>query len=161
MGQVTRPRGPSSPGCSKPIGIASAGWWGLHELGCCGGGFWDPLEKASFIICPGCRQPQTARIPSAQRHREARHLQELTCSSRSSRSHGALVGTFLVRSGVARVGHSICKRSDPRSVHPGVSLVLTNRRFADAVGLAVAKRLRYPADSSCCRGVFFFWPSIT
>ena len=65
----------------QTIGIALGSWWAYYELGWGGWWFWDPVENASFMPW----LVGTALIHSLERHREARHLQELDAAARDLR----------------------------------------------------------------------------
>ena len=90
------------------LGIALGSWWAYYELGWGGWWFWDPVENASFmpwLILAGLMHTLVARdLRGGQPHATA----WLAIFGFAL----ALLGTFLVRSGVLTSVHAFA--SDPR-----------------------------------------------
>ena len=88
-------------------GNAFGSWWAYHELGWGGWWFWDPVENASFI--PWLVATALLHLLYLNRRHQA-----LTASSLCLCILGyalALVGTFLVRSGVIDSVHAFASDS--------------------------------------------------
>ncbi len=131
----------------QTIGIALGSWWAYYELGWGGWWFWDPGGKCVVHAVAG----RHCADPLVERHREARHLQELDAAARDLRvlvEPGRNVPGALGRAGV---GAFVCHRSEARPVHPGVPGA-DHRRFAHAVRVARARSSTRRADSNCFRG---------
>ena len=104
---------------SLTIGIFLGSWWAYHELGWGGFWFWDPVENASFI--PWCAA--TALIHSLAT-KDERHSRWVTLLAIVSFGF-AIIGTFLVRSGLITSVHAFA--SDP---HRGIVLLLIFALYA-------------------------------
>ncbi|MBY6185261.1 cytochrome c biogenesis protein CcsA [Marinobacter hydrocarbonoclasticus] len=99
-------------------GNAFGSWWAYHELGWGGWWFWDPVENASFI--PWLVATALLHLLYLNRRHQA-----LTASCLVLCILGyalALVGTFLVRSGVIDSVHAFA--SDPSRGFAILSLIL-------------------------------------
>ncbi len=93
--------------CSLTIGIALGSWWAYYELGWGGWWFWDPVENASFI--PWLLG--TALLHSAIVVEKRDALKSWTIFLAILTFSSALLGTFLVRSGILTSVHAFA--TDP------------------------------------------------
>ncbi len=93
--------------CGLTIGIALGSWWAYYELGWGGWWFWDPVENASFIPW----LVGTALLHSAIVVEKRSALKGWTVLLAILTFGTALLGTFLVRSGVLTSVHSFA--ADP------------------------------------------------
>ncbi len=89
------------------IGIALGSWWAYYELGWGGWWFWDPVENASFIPW----LVGTALVHSATVVEKRDALKCWTVLLAILAFGAALLGTFLVRSGVLTSVHAFA--TDP------------------------------------------------
>src|SRR4051794_19402803 len=94
--------------CALTIGIAMGSWWSYYTLGWGGGGFWDPVENASFMPW----LVGTALLHSAVVVEKRDALKTWTVLLAILAFSLSLLGTFLVRSGVLTSVHAFA--SDPR-----------------------------------------------
>jgi cytochrome c-type biogenesis protein CcmF len=88
--------------CALTVGIALGSWWAYYELGWGGFWFWDPVENASlmpWIV-------GTALLHSATVMEKRDALRSWTVLLAITAFAFALLGTFLVRSGVLTSVHS-------------------------------------------------------
>jgi cytochrome c-type biogenesis protein CcmF len=88
--------------CALTIGIALGSWWAYYELGWGGFWFWDPVENAS--IMPWIIGTALLHSASVMEKRDA--LRSWTVLLAITAFGLALLGTFLVRSGVLTSVHS-------------------------------------------------------
>ena len=93
--------------CALTIGIALGSWWAYYELGWGGFWFWDPVENASFV--PWLLGTALLHSSIVVEKREA--LKSWTVLLAILTFGAALLGTFLVRSGVLTSVHAFA--SDP------------------------------------------------
>jgi cytochrome c-type biogenesis protein CcmF len=93
--------------CALTIGIALGSWWAYYELGWGGFWFWDPVENASLVPW----LIGTALLHSAVVVEKREALKSWTVLLAILTFAAALLGTFLVRSGVLSSVHSFA--SDP------------------------------------------------
>lgn len=98
---------------SLTIGIALGAWWAYHELGWGGFWFWDPVENASFI--PWCAATALIHSLATKNESHIRWILPLAISSFAL----AIIGTFLVRSGLITSVHAFA--SDP---HRGIAILI-------------------------------------
>jgi cytochrome c-type biogenesis protein CcmF len=90
------------------LGIAMGSWWAYYELGWGGWWFWDPVENASFMPWLAA----TALLHSALVMEKREALKVWTILLAILAFSLALMGTFLVRSGVLTSVHAFAV--DPR-----------------------------------------------
>ena len=93
--------------CALTAGIALGSWWAYYELGWGGWWFWDPVENASFVPWLA----GTALLHSAIVVERRGALKGWTVLLAILTFGFALLGTFLVRSGVLTSVHSFA--ADP------------------------------------------------
>ncbi|HEX9835515.1 MAG TPA: heme lyase CcmF/NrfE family subunit [Alphaproteobacteria bacterium] len=93
--------------CALTIGIALGSWWAYYELGWGGWWFWDPVENASLMPWLAA----TALLHSAAVVEKREALRSWTVLLAILAFGLALLGTFLVRSGVLTSVHSFA--TDP------------------------------------------------
>ncbi|MFM2129105.1 MAG: hypothetical protein RL477_651, partial [Pseudomonadota bacterium] len=93
--------------CALTLGIALGSWWAYYELGWGGFWFWDPVENASFMPWLA----GTALLHSAIVVEKRDALKSWTILLAILTFILALMGTFLVRSGVLTSVHTFA--SDP------------------------------------------------
>lgn len=93
--------------CALTLGIAMGSWWAYYTLGWGGWWYWDPVENASFMpwLCG------TALLHSAIVLEKRDALRGWTILLAILTFSLALLGTFLVRSGILTSVHSFA--SDP------------------------------------------------
>jgi len=84
------------------VGIAMGSWWAYYELGWGGWWFWDPVENASFMPWLA----GTALLHSALVMEKREALKVWTILLAILTFSLALIGTFLVRSGVLTSVHA-------------------------------------------------------
>jgi cytochrome c-type biogenesis protein CcmF len=127
--------------CALTLGIALGSWWAYYELGWGGFWFWDPVENASFLPWLA----GTALLHSAIVVEKREALKSWTLLLAILTFILALLGTFLVRSGVLTSVHTFA--NDPeRGLFILALLVLA------AVGSLSLYAVRAPAFRS--GGVF-------
>jgi cytochrome c-type biogenesis protein CcmF len=90
------------------LGIAMGSWWAYYELGWGGWWFWDPVENASFMPWLAA----TALLHSALVMEKREALKVWTILLAILAFSLALMGTFLVRSGILTSVHAFAV--DPR-----------------------------------------------
>jgi cytochrome c-type biogenesis protein CcmF len=93
--------------CALTLGIALGSWWAYYELGWGGFWFWDPVENASFMPWLA----GTALLHSAIVVEKRDALKSWTILLAILTFVLALMGTFLVRSGVLTSVHAFA--NDP------------------------------------------------
>jgi cytochrome c-type biogenesis protein CcmF len=93
--------------CALTLGIAMGSWWAYYELGWGGFWFWDPVENASFMPWLA----GTALLHSAIVVEKRDALKSWTILLAILTFVLAMMGTFLVRSGVLTSVHTFA--SDP------------------------------------------------
>ncbi len=93
--------------CALTLGIALGSWWAYYELGWGGFWFWDPVENASFMPWLA----GTALLHSAIVVEKRDALKSWTVLLAILTFVLAMLGTFLVRSGVLTSVHTFA--SDP------------------------------------------------
>jgi cytochrome c-type biogenesis protein CcmF len=93
--------------CALTLGIALGSWWAYYELGWGGFWFWDPVENASFMPWLA----GTALLHSAIVVEKRDGLKSWTILLAILTFVLALMGTFLVRSGVLTSVHTFA--ADP------------------------------------------------
>jgi cytochrome c-type biogenesis protein CcmF len=93
--------------CALTLGIALGSWWAYYELGWGGFWFWDPVENASFMPWLA----GTALLHSAIVVEKRDALKSWTILLAILTFVLAMMGTFLVRSGVLTSVHTFA--SDP------------------------------------------------
>ncbi|MCZ6636703.1 MAG: heme lyase CcmF/NrfE family subunit [Alphaproteobacteria bacterium] len=93
--------------CALTLGIALGSWWAYYELGWGGFWFWDPVENASFLPWLA----GTALLHSAIVVEKRDALKSWTLLLAILTFILALMGTFLVRSGVLTSVHTFA--NDP------------------------------------------------
>ncbi|MFG6465314.1 heme lyase CcmF/NrfE family subunit [Roseateles sp. BYS87W] len=94
--------------CSLTLGIALGSWWAYSELGWGGWWFWDPVENASFMPWLA----GTALLHSLAVTEKRGAFKAWTVLLAVLTFGLALLGTFLVRSGVLSSVHAFA--TDPR-----------------------------------------------
>jgi cytochrome c-type biogenesis protein CcmF len=108
------------------IGIALGSWWAYYELGWGGWWFWDPVENASFMPWLAAAALMHSAIVTERRGSLAGWTMLLAILAFGL----ALLGTFLVRSGVLTSVHAFAV--DPER---GTAVLVI---FALAVGIGLA-----------------------
>ena len=88
--------------CALTLGIAMGSWWAYYELGWGGFWFWDPVENASFMPWLA----GTALLHSAIVVEKRDALKSWTILLAILTFVLALMGTFLVRSGILTSVHA-------------------------------------------------------
>ncbi|MEQ8369840.1 MAG: heme lyase CcmF/NrfE family subunit [Alphaproteobacteria bacterium] len=119
---------------SLTLGIALGSWWAYYELGWGGWWFWDPVENASFM--PWLFATALLHSVAVTATRDA--LKSWTVLLAVLAFGLALVGTFLVRSGVLSSVHAFA--SDP-----GRGLFILGLIAAAVGGALVLFAVRGPA----------------
>ncbi len=136
----------------QTIGIALGSWWAYYELGWGGWWFWDPVENASFMPW----LVGTALIHSLSVTEKRGIFKSWTLLLAIFAFSLSLVGTFLVRSGRARLRALLRDRPDTRPVHPRRSWSSPSAARSRCTPGA-RRNCTCPAASSCSRASFSCW----
>ena len=118
------------------LGIALGSWWAYYELGWGGWWFWDPVENASLMPWLALAALLHVQVVRDLRGRFA-HWNALLALAGFVL---ALLGTFLVRSGVLTSVHAFA--SDPRRGSVMLALIATALLASFALWARHAARLR-------------------
>ena len=98
------------------VGIALGSWWAYYELGWGGWWFWDPVENASFMPwLVGTALMHSLAVTEKRGIFKGSTLL-LAIARLLAQPHRHVPGAF----GRARFRAFLCRRSDPRALHPDV-----------------------------------------